>query len=78
MTMAVTQREWDRLAMMPTSMVMAHVDDYMAGVAASGWKRFQHKMPFMATQWRHEADFKVLQQLFSTHFHMPRNFDYVQ
>lgn len=78
MTMAVTQREWDRLAMMPTSMVMARVDDYMAGVAASGWKRFQHKMPFMATQWRHEADFKVLQQLFSTHFHMPRNFDYVQ
>ena len=78
MTMSVTQREWDRLAMMPTSMVMAHVDDYMAGVAASSWKRFQHKMPFMATQWRHEADFKVLQQLFSTHFHMPRHFDYVQ
>ncbi len=78
MTMSMTQREWDRLSMMPTSMIMANIDDYMAAVKKSAWKKFQHKMPFMATQWRHEADFKVLQQLFSTHFHMPAHFDYVQ
>lgn len=78
MTMSMTQREWDRLSMMPTSMIMARVDDYMAGVKSSAWKKLQHKIPFMATQWRHEADFKVLQQLFSTHFHMPAHFDYVQ
>ena len=53
-------------------------DEYMAGVESSCWKKFQHKMPFLASQWRHEADFKVLQLLFQMRFHMPAHFDYVQ
>ena len=78
MTMAVTQREWDRLAMMPTSMIMTNVESYMAGVAGGGWPKIAHRIPFLATQWRSEADFKILQLLFSMKFHMPAHFDYVQ
>ena len=78
MTMSMTQREWDRLAMMPTTTVMTRVDSYMAGVASGGLKKIAHKVPFMASQWRHEADFKILQLLFSMKFHMPAHFDYVQ
>lgn len=61
MTMSITQREWDRMAMTQTSVISEEVSSYLKGLQTSGWARFKHKMPFMAMEWRTDADFKILQ-----------------
>ena len=76
-TMHITQREWDRMSMTPTAAVIEDVTYYLDGLQTSGCKRFKHCLPLVATEWRAEADFKIMQLLFKTKFHMPAHFDYV-
>ena len=77
LAMHVTQREWDRMAMKPVATVMDDVTVYLDGLQSSGYKRLKHFLPFVASEWRDEADFKILQLLFKTKFHLHPNFDYV-
>ena len=76
-TMHITQREWDRMSMTPTAAVIEDVNYYLDSLQTSGCRQCKHIMPFMATEWRAEADFKIMQLLFKTKFHMPAHFDYV-
>ena len=77
LAMHVTQREWDRMAMKPVAAVMDDVTVYLDGLQSSGYKRLKHFLPFVASEWRDEADFKILQLLFKTKFHLHPHFDYV-
>jgi hypothetical protein len=77
-TMAATQRQWDRMSMVQTSVIMDKVSSYIKGLDNSVWKRFKHRMPFIPSRWRYEADFKVMQLLFERKFHLPLHFDYVE
>jgi hypothetical protein len=76
-TMKIAQREWDRIAMTPTSVIIADVKFYLEGLPKSRWKRFKHWMPLVASSWRNDADFKILALLFKTKFHLDIHFDYV-
>ena len=76
-TMHIAQRDWDRIAMTPTSVIIADVKFYLESLKKSRWKRFKHWMPFVASSWRNDADFKILALLFKTKFHLESNFDYV-
>ena len=78
MAMAWIEQKWDRLSMSPTSAVMRAVDDYKKKVDSSKWAAFVHWFPLTRSQWRHEADFKILQLLFKSKFELPPSFDYVQ
>ena len=78
MAMAWIEQKWDRLSMSPTSAVMRAVDDYKKKVDSSKWAAFVHWFPLTRSQWRHEADFKILQLLFKSKFALPAHFDYVQ
>ena len=78
MAMAWIEKKWDRLSMSPTSAVMRAVDDYKKRVESSKWAAFVHWFPLTRSQWRHEADFKILQLLFKSKFALPAHFDYVQ
>jgi len=78
MTMAATQREWDRIAMTQTSVIMKRTATHLDAVKHGSWRdKFLHWFPIFGTDWRHEADFKILQLLFELKFHMPVSFDYV-
>lgn len=76
-TMHVTQREWDRISMKPTVKVVDDVMHYLSSVKISFSKKCLHAVPFFATDWRDEADFKLLQLLFKYKFVLPNHFDYV-
>lgn len=76
-TMHVARRQWDRMSMTPTSVIIADVNFYLESLQTSRWKRFKHAMPLVATSWRTEADFKILMLLFKTKFHLQVHFDYV-
>lgn len=76
-TMHIARREWDRISMTPTSVTISEVKFYLEGLETSRWKRFKHAMPFIATSWRYDADFKILALLFKNKFHLDVHFDYV-
>jgi hypothetical protein len=76
-TMHITQREWDRVSMKPTVEVVDDVQYYLQSLRTSGCRKLRHFLPFFESDWRDEADFKVLQLLFKTKFHLPHHFDYV-
>ena len=76
--MATTQRSWDRMAMTQTGTVIGSITSYLSGLKDSAWQRFVHRLrPLLGSHWRAEADFKILQLLFESEFHMPAHFDYV-
>ena len=74
--MKSTQREWDRMAMTETSLIMRQLSGYLDGVETSFWLKVKQMMPL--GHWHDDADFKVLQMLFKNKFHLPAHFDYVQ
>ena len=63
--------------MTPTATVMTDCSKYLESLTGSCWAKFCHANPFVASHWRAEADFKILQLLFEAEFHMPVHFDYV-
>ena len=73
--MHITQRKWDRVSMKPTVEVKDDIVHYLHTVETSYCKRFRHVLP--GTDWRDEADFKLLQLLFKIKFDLPGHFDYV-
>ena len=77
MTMSGTQRAWDRIAMTQTADIMEDVTRYIKSLETSPWRRFWKRLPIVGNDWRIEVDFKILQLLFETKFHMPVQFDYV-
>jgi hypothetical protein len=77
--MKTTQRHWDRMTMMPTSTLVHNITKYLQNLAEGSFcKRFTHHFPFMKSHWRAEADFKIMQLLFESEFHLPAHFDYVK
>jgi hypothetical protein len=78
MAMHLTQRAWDRMALSPTSDVMESVKNHLDSLEGSVWNRIKQRVPMLATNWRAEADFKLLQMLFKIKYHLPDSFDYVQ
>lgn len=75
--MSTTQRGWDRMAMAPTMVVVESVKKYLKSTEGSCWQRFKYRLPIIGHQWRVEADFKFMQLLFETQYHLPMHFDYV-
>jgi hypothetical protein len=75
-TMHTAQREWDRIALTMTAEVIEDVESHLEKVRQSSFEQLKAKLPFSA-DWRSDADFKVLQLLFQTKFHLPLTFDYV-
>ena len=76
-TLHTVQRDWDRVALMPTTKVIKDAKSYLKKLEASPWMKFKACLPFSGTAWRKDADFKIMQLLFQLKFHMPPQFDYV-
>lgn len=76
--MHIAQRDWDRIAHTPTAEVIDSVQRSLDKLRASTptWERFKTRLPY-AARWHSDADFKVLQLLFQSKFHLPLSFDYV-
>jgi len=76
-TMHTVERDWDRIALMQTPQVIKEIKAYLELLEVSKWEKFKEFFPFVNLTWRRDADFKVMQLLFQTKFHLPLQFDYV-
>eukprot|EP01043_Picozoa_sp_COSAG02_P016931 COSAG02_NODE_756_length_17532_cov_5.673550_8_plen_954_part_00 len=72
--MHIAQRDWDRIAHTSIITVIDDLNFYLDRLTGSRWRRFKHRF---ASDWRNDADFKVMELLFKSKFHLPHNFDYV-
>ena len=72
--MHTAQRNWDRIAHTSVVEVIEDVYFYLERLETSRWKRFKHRF---SSGWRDDADFKMMELLFKSKFHLPHNFDYV-
>ena len=72
--MHIAQRDWDRVAHTSIITVIDDLHFYLGRLTGSRWRRFKHRF---ASEWRSDADFKVMELLFKSKFHLPHNFDYV-
>jgi Ca2+-binding EF-hand superfamily protein len=75
-SMHVTRREWDRISMISCNDVVEKLDTYFRSVESSGWTKFKHYVSW-SEHYRDEADFKAVELLFKSKFHLRRNFDYM-
>lgn len=76
-TLHTVERDWDRVALMPTTRVFKDTKKFLGDLEGSMWLKFKSALPFFGKAWRKDADFKVMQLLFQIKFHMPPQFDYV-
>ena len=76
-TLHTVQRDWDRVALMPTTKVIKDAKAYLKALDGSAWMKFKAFLPFGGKGWRKDSDFKIMQLLFQLKFHMPPQFDYV-
>jgi Ca2+-binding EF-hand superfamily protein len=76
-SMHVTRREWDRISMMRSHDVVEKLNAYFKSQEGSTWAKFKHLLAW-SEHYRDEADFKAVQMLFKSKFHLGRNFDYMQ
>jgi hypothetical protein len=68
-TMHTVQRDWDRSAHTTPGEVIIGVQRSVQILQASSWERCKAWLPF-AADWHGDADFKVLQLLFQSKFHL--------
>jgi hypothetical protein len=76
-SMHVTRREWDRISMMSVQDVVAKLEDYLQLRQTSGLEKFKSRLPLLGDWAREEADFKIIELLFKSKFHLGRDFDYI-
>ena len=77
MAMHVTQREWDRISMKSTEQVTADLSSFLEILRTSTWQKILFYTPIVKDHFRDEADFKVVELLFKTKYHLGKDFDYV-
>ena len=73
-----TRRAWDRISLAPVNMVCSQLTSMVAEYEASSWAKFAGLFSVSRFyRMRDDADFKVIQLIFKTEFHLAPNFDYV-
>ena len=72
--MHMSRREWDRISMTSVEKVCHDVDVHLEEVETSVFAKGQH---ILSSEWRREAEFKLVELLFKTKFHLGRDFDYM-
>lgn len=76
--MHLIQRDWDRISMKSVERVLISLEERLEEVRNKPWSRFKAKLPWTSLyRMRDEADFKIVQLIFKTQFHLKHNFDYV-
>ena len=72
--MHMSRRDWDRISMTPVHTVCVAVEDHLEEIKTSRFAWLRHTF---SSEWRAQADFKLVELLFKTKFHLQRNFDYM-
>jgi hypothetical protein len=76
--MHVIRRKWDRIAMKSVHRVVAELEEKLEVYKNSCCHKFLYFIPYTsAYTMRDEADFKIIQMVFKTQFHLDPQFDYV-
>eukprot|EP01046_Picozoa_sp_COSAG06_P010581 COSAG06_NODE_580_length_14025_cov_11.644478_5_plen_828_part_00 len=76
--MHLIRRDWDRISMKTVERVLVKLEEDIEEIRSSRWARFKAKLPWTNLyKMRDEADFKIVQLIFKTQFHLQHNFDYV-
>jgi hypothetical protein len=70
----VTRRNWDRISMTSVHNVCLDIEEHLETIKVSAWARLKHST---SSEWRAQADFKLVELLFKTKFHLEKNFDYM-
>lgn len=69
----VTRRTWDRISLASVHDVCVDFEDHLEKLASPCGKiRYS-----LSSDWRAKADFKLVELLFKTKFHLEKNFDYM-
>jgi hypothetical protein len=70
----VTRRVWDRISMDSVHNVCLDFEKTLEKIETSSCARIKYTI---SSDWRAKADFKLVELLFKTKFHLEKNFDYM-
>ncbi len=70
----VTRRVWDRISLDSVHNVCVDFEEHLEKIERSNFARVRYSL---SSGWRAKADFKLVELLFKTKFHLEKNFDYM-